>query len=361
MSDSRMVTCTVAVVATIFAAAAGCASPVPDDVVTVSRAWEGPGRPTTAPAHGRAPGTPLLDQKPSAPRAREAPIASVNGQPISHDRFIELLLRSHGVAALDQLIALELAETAAERRGITVTEADIDREYNQSLRRLADPLDALTVAGDDRARFEPFLEAVLAQRGMSREQYMILIRRNAHLRRIVESDMRFTDQQLATEYQRAYGRRVRVRHIQLVSSSGVTAVQQALDAGEDFAEVARTHSVNTASAPQGGLLAPFSMHDDEVPESFRRGAFVLRVGEVSGAVRVGQWLHVLKLEGDVPAGGMSFEDARDELRGRLRNRAADPAMRSLVDDFFRAGEKRIHDSVLRDAFEAKHPDLDASR
>ncbi|MFQ5413105.1 MAG: peptidyl-prolyl cis-trans isomerase [Phycisphaerae bacterium] len=287
----------------------------------------------------------------------DPPIATVNGRPIPRRRVVELLLKSHGPRVLDDLIVLDAAVAEASRLGLTVTQADIDREYRDSLRQLADPLGKMVADDLDAAEAERLLEAVLAERNIARDEYALLVRRNAYLRKIAEAHVRIDDDDLRAELARRYGRRVQVRHIQLATRRAVDEVLRRLAANEDFARIARTYSANTITARDDGLLPPFSREDDDVPRPLRDAAFALNVGDVSGVVRVGAWYHVLKLERTLPAERVALAAVRPELERRLRERGGQAAMPDLLDRLRTQARIEIHDPVLRDAYAARHANV----
>lgn len=284
------------------------------------------------------------------------PIATVNGRPIARHRVVNLLLRSHGVGILEQLIVLDSAERLAAEKSLKVTAADVDHEYTSALRRLIDPLSSVTSGPVDREAAERTLEAILSERNISREEFLTGMRRRAYLRRIVEAEQVFTEERIQGEFERSFSRRVQVRHIQLATPQQVTRVQERLAAGDDFAELARHYSANLASAEAGGLLEPFSALNEDLPALFRQTAFALCPGEVSDAIRIGEWYHVLRLEKVIPAGDVDLEQVRGELEHRLGERLIEPAMREIYERLFREATIKIHDPVLKEAFDKTHKD-----
>ncbi len=284
---------------------------------------------------------------------KDSPIAMVNGRPIGRNRVVDLLLRSHGAGMLEQLIGLEVAEQAALQKGLNITESDLDFEFDLALRRLTDPLSALNPDPVDRPTAEDLLDSVLAQRNISREEFLVTLRRNACLRKIVQSEQVITEDQLRSEFRRRYGERVSVRHIQLGSPAEAGRVQDRLAAGEDFADLAGLYSANRASARKRGLLDPFSAADEEIPAPFRHAAFALQPGQVSDAIRVGEWYHLLMLEGLLPAEPRDFNDVRGELERDLRVRVSEAAMRELYDKLFRQATIDVRDPAFRSEFERK--------
>jgi parvulin-like peptidyl-prolyl isomerase len=269
---------------------------------------------------------------------------------------IDLLLRAQGVGILEQLVVLDSAERLAAEKILVVTKEDVDREYELALRRLTDPLASVNAGPFDRAAAERSLQAVLAQRNISQEEFLLGMRRHAYLRRIVESELAFSDEQLQEEFERSFGRRVKVRHIQLATPRQVSRVQERLASGEDFAAAARDYSANLISAEVGGLLEPFSAANEELPAAFREAAFALQPGEVSGAVRVGEWYHILKLVEVIPADDVDPEEVRGELEGKLRERLIEPGMQELYEQLFREAVIEIHDPVLKESFFRAHPE-----
>ena len=227
-----------------------------------------------------------------ASRARTEPIATVNGRAMQRHRIVDLLLRANGVGVLEQLVVLDAAAELATHKGLTITQADIDREYDAALRKLVDPFSGASSGNFDREAAERTLESVLAQRHISREEFRLGMRRHADLRRIGESELTFTREQLQAELQRRYGPRLEVRHIQLASPRSAARIRARLANGEDFAQLAREHSANLISAEAGGLLQPFSDKDDALPALFRQTASSLKAGEVSEAGRGGGWCRV---------------------------------------------------------------------
>ncbi len=281
-------------------------------------------------------------------------IATVNGQPIARRRVVGLLLRSRGVEILEQLLGLQVAAMAATKRGLTVTRADVDLEYDLVLKSLTGPLSSSAPETPDHKAAERLLATVLADRNMSREELDTITRRNAYLRKMIESQQTFTEGQLRQEFQRVYGKRVRVRHIQLATLAQVARVKERLRAGEDFGELAGRYSANVAGAQNQGLLDPFSVEDEELPALFRKTAFALQPGEVSSAVRLGQTYHLIKLEEELPAADHRFADARGELEQSLRERVTQPAMAALLEKLLREANITIDDPILAEGFEKKH-------
>ncbi len=346
-----------------------CAEPQPASP-TVSQALSRPAsaalsptpRPTTAAPTVRADSPSGPTESPSAQAgssdsAGNAPVAFVDGVPISRRRIVDLLLAGHGPGMLEQLVVLEKARAMAAEQGLSVTQNDINAEFDRSLRNMLSPFRAADEGGDfDREEAERVLNEVLARRNVSRDECMMVVKRNAYLRAICNANMTFTDEQLAEEYQRSFGPRVQVRHIQAPNLADAERALGLLDSGVPFADVARDYSANLRTAPAGGLLRPFSANDPDVPPAMAATAFGLAVGDVSKPFRVEDWYHIVKLEEKLPADPRPISEVRPELEAGLRDRLTDAAMQTLYRSLFEQADIRIEDPVLAEEFARKHPE-----
>jgi len=337
----------------------GCAAGNRARTTSVSTAWQrgDTTAPEAPPTYREKPLTrePVREQQAAS---AEDTLATVNGRSISRTLLIDVLVRSHGASLLEQLIGLQAAWEAAADRDLTITDDDVRREFDRSLKRMAPagPGAPGAAAPFDREAAERLLETVLAQRNMSRDEFDIVVRRNTYLRKIVSSEQALTEEQVRREYERTHGPRVQIRHIQTPTLAEIERVKERLRAGEDFGELAARYSANPATAQANGLLDPFSAGDEEIPSVLREAAFALKPGDLSAILRVGEWYHLIKVEKVFPADETPLEQTRDEVERSVRERMTEPAMYELFEKLFRSATIDIRDPVLRAAFERKHPD-----
>ncbi len=288
-------------------------------------------------------------------------VAYVGDHPINRDQVMNLLIEGHGVGVLEQLIVLHAAQRVVDQRGIKVTQADIDAEHDRTLDKLLGDAPAQDAEELRRRAGETVLNEMLASRNISRDEFMIVTRRNAILRKIVLADLQFDEDQLRKEHARQFGERAEIRHVQLAKPSEVDRVVRRLEAGDDIGELAFQFSANRASGEQKGLLPMFTRDDEDVPALLRRRAFEMSAGQRSEALLIDGWYHVIRLERRLPADPRPFDTVRDEVERGLRNRLADVAMQELYAQLFRDARLDIVDPHFRRLFLAKHPDHGAVR
>lgn len=296
-----------------------------------------------------------LDPINTEPLREETAIAVVNGHKINRYDLIDLLIECYGLNVLEQVVVLELVKQEARTKNVSVTDQEIEDEYRDSLRAMAVTLSPQDSLAMDRATGESLLGEFLEAKNISRTEYMMGIERNAYLRKLVEKDFSVPPERIREEFNRLYGRRVEVRHIQLDSWPKVAEVRKAMDDGNLFEDVAKKYSTNRNTAPDGGLLPPFTIDDEDVPRLFRQAAFALHPGEVSNAVRVQDQYQVIKCIRRVSPQSVRLEDVKDELSARIRERLIPQAMQTKARALFEKARIAVVDSELKAQFQKKYP------
>ncbi len=287
-------------------------------------------------------------------------IAYVNGEAIERSRVVEFLLDSHGVRLLEQLVVLEAARQLAAERGLEVSAAEVETEYARSLETLVGDAVAADAGELRRQAGETLLDQMLSRKNSSRSEYMVVIERNAILRRLAVEDSEINEEQLRGEYRRLHGERVEIRHIQTSSPTDFERLLTERANGAEFGDLALRYSANRASAERLGLLPPFTEDDASVPEAIRREAFLLPVGHDSNPIFVDGWYHLIRVNRRIEASGASFDAVREEVERSLRERLTEAAMRDLHAELFHAAKVEILDSRLRELFHERHPNHGAA-
>lgn len=258
--------------------------------------------------------------------------ARVNGVGITQERFdrtVDAIVRQRGLDAqalreagdygrlrtsvLDTLIGQQLLWQEAKRKGVVVSEEQVQRELAQirdSLPSEQDYVQRVTAAG-----FTPetFAEDV-RQRASARE----------FIRTTIAPAVEVTEAEIGQYYEANRKRmltpaQVRARHIlvkvapeadeqiRAAAREQIDAVLAEARAGKDFAMLAEAHSQGPSSS-QGGDLGFFSR--EQMVKPFADAAFALQPGEISGVVQTRFGYHIIKLEerrapGEVPLASVS--------------------------------------------------------
>ncbi len=284
--------------------------------------------------------------------ADEPAIAFVNGRPLRKKEVLELLLEAHGLEAMQQLIARDLARQEAHRRNISVGSDDIRAEQRRALDRMMPEQSEDGVKLTDEQKMQA-LKTILDERGLSMQEFRVGMERNAYLRKIVERDLVLTEDQLRKEFARQYGEKRQIRHIQ-ISARDRARLQDAvarLARGERFEDVARAVSENRTTAENKGLMEPFAYTDDRIPGSIREWAFIHEPGDPHEQLTVEQKVHILRLERVIPSESHRYDDVRSEVRKKFKERIMPLEMNKLITSLFQRAKIKILDPKLRREYE----------
>ncbi|MFQ6049275.1 MAG: hypothetical protein ACE5K7_07925 [Phycisphaerae bacterium] len=191
MSDPGVVERVVLVFAAV--AVGGCASRAGPPGEPIDLVWESP--PTSQPGPTRRQSRQHGSNK---QRSSARPIATVNGQPIDRGQFVQWLIEAHGLSLLQQMMALELVKQAAAEQGITVGRQEVEAEYRRCLSRLY-PVDPASPVELSRQQQERALELVLRREGVSRQELMLKVQRDAYVRKLAERELKVDEQETSSE------------------------------------------------------------------------------------------------------------------------------------------------------------------
>lgn len=277
-------------------------------------------------------------------------MATIDGRPIYMRQLHAHLVEADGLRVAEMLIASAVVDREAARRNVTITDKDIADENE----RLLNGIFAGDISPDERERL---LDQLLKSRRLTRPLWEDVLRRRALLRKMIADQVQLTEEMVKAEYDRAYGEKVEVSHIQLAGHRQAESVIKRLGAGEDFAELARKLSTNRQTAPAGGRITPaFTRVNTAVPQAIRDAAFALEPGQVSGVVQVGNVFHVLKLHQRVSAPEKDYEKVKDELRRQLRERIIERLALQLLARLRAQGEvEYVAPALRRQAQKVKPP------
>ncbi|WP_264211834.1 peptidylprolyl isomerase [Leisingera thetidis] len=145
-------------------------------------------------------------------------------------------------------------------------------------------------------------------------------------------DKASSEDQLRTAYDEKYssgdgGDEFHAAHILVESEEDALDVKKELDAGADFATLAKEKSTGP-SGPSGGDLGWFTT-GRMVPE-FEDAVLSLKSGEVSGPIQTQFGWHIILLNERRKTEAPEFEDVRTELADELRQKAVEERVNELT-------------------------------
>lgn len=223
--------------------------------------------------------------------------------------------------ALDSLIDFELLYQESQALAVTVTDAVVDQDVARTKGKFPDVRS---------------FQAALKAKGMTEDSLRRDTRKTLAVNRLLEGsvfkDAQVSDEQVKDFYERNkeefnHPAQTRASHILIrvpekaaastrdSAKKTATALHAQLEGGADFAQLAREHSQDPASAARGGDLGYFAKGD--MVEAFEKAAFALGPGQLSAVVATPYGYDIIKVTGRRDAGVESLADVQDRIRAVL--------------------------------------------
>jgi len=217
---------------------------------------------------------------------------------------------------IDSLINRELLLLQSKAKGITTDETDIDNSINQIKRRLE--------AGQS-------FESLMAEMGITMETMRIQVGQASAIQKLLEMEV-YPQAMVSEKESRIFfennpqyfkkPEEVKASHIliqvapdasaeeKLAARKKIEDIQIKIEAGDDFADLARQYSEGP-SGPNGGDLGYFDRK--KMVKPFSDAAFELKPGQVSNIVETRFGFHLIKVYDKKAKSTYVFED----IKGRL--------------------------------------------
>ena len=234
-------------------------------------------------------------------------VASVDGKEISKNDLYDVLVGQYGPEALSALIDNKIIEMEADKKKVTVSDKEIDAE--------------LQVYTDSYGG-EEALQSVLDQTGITVDALKTDIESYIKLEKLLEPLIEITDEELQAyfeENKESFNEpeQVQASHILLEDEATANEVAERLAAEEDFTELAKEYSTDTATAANGGELGYFTK--GEMAEEFENKAFSMEIDSISEPVKTEFGYHIIKVTDKKDAKEPVYEDNKEEINEIIYN------------------------------------------
>jgi foldase protein PrsA len=256
------------------------------------------------------------------------------------DQLNQLLISGYGMVVAQQLVANELVRQEAQRKGLAITDAEVEAEHQRYM-------DALFPTVTDANQRQRLLEQLLKKNNVSQDQWNLTMRRNTLLAKLADNQVQVAEEEVKEEFGRQYERKVRVQHIQTASLADAQKVLKDLAEGAEFTALVNKYSIGP-TADKAGLLEPFGAKDTGTPPALRQVAMGMKkVGEVSDPIQVGTAFHILKLLASIEPENVKYEDVRARLAADVRKRKAVALQQDILQILIRSGKLQYVDPILK--------------
>lgn len=226
-------------------------------------------------------------------------------------KFIE----SEKKQLLDEMVNEMLSVQEAKKLKVMPTTSDINTNVDKSYK------DALSQYSNDEAKFK----ASLKQYGFDEPSYKEYLKTQYIVSKVedyVNKDTKISDDTVKQYYDSNKNKfttddsTIHVEHILVKTEDEAKKVKTRLDAGEDFAKVAKEVSIEPAAKTSGGDLGEIKYNDSNYDATFMQAAEALDKGKTSDPVHTSYGYHIIRCI-DKKVSYKTFDSVKDSLKEEL--------------------------------------------
>lgn len=256
--------------------------------------------------------------------AGEEVVAKVGDQVITKDELYERMLAQGGEQLLNSMINEIVIDLEAKKAGVNVSSSDVDEELEAMI--------------ESYGGVDSFNE-VVSYYGYNIEDMKNNISLNLKLKGLLSPRLEISDEDVRDYFDENLENfmekeEIRASHILVEEKELAEELFAKLQAGEDFEELAKEHSID-GSAQAGGDLGFFGR--GAMVQEFEEAAFGLKVGEISKPVQSQFGYHIIKMVEKKEAKEPVLEDfeeiIRDEILENSMNQLYEEWYHEIIDNY----------------------------
>ena len=165
-------------------------------------------------------------------------------------------------------------------------------------------------------------------------------------------DITVTDEDVQTYYdenkdaQFSVGAGANVSHILVDSEETAKSLKAKIDAGADFATLAKENSKDTGTATKGGSLGFVPYNSTQYVAEFVEGFKNLKEGEVSAPVKSQYGYHLIKATGLKAATVTPLDQVKDQIKSTLTQQMQSQTFNGKIEEWKTALKVKTYDDKL---------------
>lgn len=243
---------------------------------------------------------------------------------ITQEEFYKSIKEIAGDQLLQQVVIEKILNDKYE-----VTDKEVDEEFAAVKEQYGESFDA-----------------ALAQSNLTEEMFKTNIRFSL-LQQKATNDVEVTDEEIQKYYDQA-SQELNARHILVEDEALAKELVEKLKAGEDFAKLAKEHSVDTGSAEKGGELGWFTV--GTMVQEFNDAAYELEIDKISEPVKSDFGYHIIQVseKRDVKDYG-TLEEKKEEIRESIAATKGD--WNTKMAELIKESKVEVKDEDLKGAFD----------
>lgn len=245
---------------------------------------------------------------------------------------------------LNNLVTQSILLQKATELNLKPSDEDINKQVDEQITQIKSQY-------TQEGQFEDALKQANLTEDQLKDEFKKQVIMNAVQQDIVK-DITVTDEDIQTYYdenkdkQFSVGAGANVAHILVDSEDTAKSLKAKLDAGADFATLAKENSKDTGTAAKGGSLGFVPYNSTQYVAEFVEGFKNLKEGEVSQPVKSQYGYHIIKATGLKAATVTPLDQVKDQIKSTLTQQKQSQTFNAKIEEWKTALKVKTYDDQL---------------
>lgn len=227
-------------------------------------------------------------------------VATVGKGKITRQEWLNELEAKYGKNVLKDMIDQKVINELANKYNITISDEDVDREYQILKLTYNSPEENKT----------------------SEEKWKEQIRNSLLQEEILTKDVVISEKEMKEYYEKneelfSIPSAYHLSHIIIETKEEANRTMKELSEGSSFEALAMEQSIEEFSANEGGNIGYIMASDERYPSEYVQEAKKLKEGKYSDPIKVEQGWAIIKLEGTLKGKKYAYKDVKQQIRREI--------------------------------------------
>ncbi len=247
----------------------------------------------------------------------------------------------------EQLVGEELEKQLCQKRGITVSDKEIDPLVKQ-------------IVDDQYYGDASKMEKDFAKRGVTIQDLRDNLRAQLLHKKLlasIEAEVPVSDAEVQALYNKnkssyVYPEKRQVRQIVVADQAAAQQVENQLAGGQDFATLAGKVSIDGSTKSKGGLVGLVTQ--PALPPAIGQAAFSMQRDQVSAPIQSVLGWYIIKIDIIEPASNRTYDQVKDQLKQMLQTDKMSQHYNDVTAQFKKSSDVEFADGFSPKAHTASH-------
>lgn len=257
---------------------------------------------------------------------------------------ISTQLKQYKKQILDNLVNEKILLQKATELNLKPSDDEINKQVDDEINKYKSQY-------SQEGQYDQFLK----QNGFTEEELKTFLKNQAIVKPVIDDvmkDVSVSDEDVQNYYnenkdsQYTVGAGATASHILVKDEETAKKLKAKLDAGADFAQLAKENSTDPGTKDNGGSLGFVPYNSTQFVKEFMDGFKNLKEGQVSDPVKSQFGYHLIKATGLKEAQVTPLDKVKDEIKSQLEQQKKNEAFTSKIEEWKKALNVKIYEDRL---------------